>query len=144
MSAPVSSERGIVMLLAMGRASRLARLCPLGPRRSGISGRIKDSVATWWGSNQWAKDAVRRTLSGGRSGRIVVFGIAAAFLAVGIYGGSLLLSVASGIAIVAAAGALVRAARDNRAVRRMERRYDDSPDGRADQAASSGSAVPDQ
>jgi Flp pilus assembly protein TadB len=102
-----------------------------------------DNVMTWWGSNQWAKDAVRRTLSGGRSGRIAVFGIAAAFLAVGIYGGSLLLSVASGIAIVAAAGALVRAARDNRAARRMERRYHDSPDGRSDQPASSGSAVPD-
>ena len=92
-----------------------------------------DSVATWWGSNQWAKDAVRRTLSGGRSGRLAILLIAAAFLAVGIYGGSPLLSVASGIAVVAAAGALVRAARDNRAVRRMERRYRYSPEGRVDQ-----------
>jgi hypothetical protein len=94
-----------------------------------------DGVTTWGGSNQWAKDAVRRTLRGGRSGRIAVFGIAAAFLAVGIYEGSLLLSVVSGIAVVAAAGALVQAAFHNRAVRRMERRYLDSPDGRADQPA---------
>jgi hypothetical protein len=94
-----------------------------------------DNVTMWWGSNQWAKDAVRRTLSGGRSGRIAVLGIAAAFLAVGIYGGSLLLSVASGIAIVAAAGALVRAARDNRAARRMERLVSRQP-GRALRSAS--------
>jgi hypothetical protein len=87
-----------------------------------------DNVMTWWGSNQSARDAVRRTLSGGRSGHIAVFGIAAAFLAVGIYAGSLLLSVASGIATVAAAGAIVQAARHNRAVRRMERRYHDSAD----------------
>jgi hypothetical protein len=86
-----------------------------------------DSVTTGWG-NEEAKDAVRRTLSGGRSGRVVVFGIAAAFLAVGIYGGSLVLTVAAGIATVAATGTLVRAALDNRAVRRMERRYHDSPD----------------
>jgi len=100
------------------------------------------SVTTGWG-NEEAKDAVRRTLSGGRSGRVVVFGIAAVFLAVGIYGGDLYLSVASGIATVAAAGALVRAACNNWAVRRMERRYLASLDGHADQPASSESAAPD-
>jgi hypothetical protein len=71
--------------------------------------------------NEQAKDAVRRTLAGGSSGRIAVFLIAAAFLALGIYGGSLLISVPSGVVTLLAAGTLVRALRTNRAVRRMRR-----------------------
>jgi hypothetical protein len=100
------------------------------------------SVTTGWG-NEEAKDAVRRTLRGGRSGRITVFVIAAACLALGIYGDSLLLSVIAGVATVAAAGALVRAAYGDWAVRRMERRYRGGPDVHADQSASSGPAAPD-
>jgi hypothetical protein len=67
------------------------------------------TVTTGWG-NEWAKDAIRRTLRGGPPGRIAVFVIAVAFLAVGVYGGSVLLSVIGGVATVAAAWALVRAA----------------------------------
>jgi hypothetical protein len=98
---------------------------------------MMDSVTTGW-NNEDAKDAVRRTLRGGGSGRITVFVIAAAFLAVGIYGGSLLLSVPAGIATAAAAGTLVRAVHDDLAVRRLERRYR-----HADQPASPESAPPD-
>jgi hypothetical protein len=105
-------------------------------------GRIIDGVTTGW-NNEAAKDAVRRTLNGGRSGRVTVFVIAAALLALGIYGGSPLLSVPSGIATVAAAGSLVRAAQGNWAARRMERRSIASPDGHADWPASSGSAPGD-
>jgi hypothetical protein len=69
--------------------------------------------------NEQAKDAVRRTLAGGSSGRIAVFLIAAAFLALGIYGGNLLISVPSGVVTLLAAGALIRVLRTNRAVRRI-------------------------
>jgi 3-methyladenine DNA glycosylase Mpg len=89
-------------------------------------------VTTGWG-NEEAKDAVRRTLRGGPSGRVAVFVIAATCLALGIYGGSLLLSVLAGVATVAAATALVRAIHDNWAVRRVERRYPASPDRQTDQ-----------
>jgi hypothetical protein len=91
-------------------------------------------MTTGWG-NEEAKNAVRRTLRGGPSGpgRITIFVIAAGCLALGIYGGSLLLSVMAGIATVAAAGALVGAAYGDWAVRRMERRYRDGPDSHADQ-----------
>jgi hypothetical protein len=71
--------------------------------------------------NEDAKDAVRRTLAGGSSGRIAVFLIAAAFLALGIYGGSLLISVPAGVVTLLAAGTLIRALRTRRAVRRMQR-----------------------
>jgi 3-methyladenine DNA glycosylase Mpg len=93
---------------------------------------MMDSVTTGWG-NEAAKDAVRRTLRGGGSGRVAVFVMSAALFALGIYGGSVLLSVIAGIATVAATGTLVRAARENWAVRRMERRYRASPDGNTDQ-----------
>jgi hypothetical protein len=83
---------------------------------------MMSGVTTGWG-NEHAKDAVRRTLRGGPSGRVAVFVIAAAFLALGIYGGSVLLSVIAGIATAGAAGALVRAAQADRAARRMERRH---------------------
>ncbi len=73
--------------------------------------------------NEQAKDAVRRrTLAGGSSGRVAVFLIAAAFFALGIYVGWLLISVPFGIVTLIAAGALVRAAQADRAVRRLERR----------------------
>lgn len=88
-------------------------------------------VTTGW-NNEQAKDAVRRTLRGGPSGRVAVFVIAATCLALGIYGGSLLLSVLAGVATLAAAITLVRAARDNWAVRRMERRYRASADRHTD------------
>jgi type IV secretory pathway VirB2 component (pilin) len=84
-------------------------------------------VTTGWG-NEEAKSAVRRTVRGGRSGRVAVFAIAAVCLALGIYGRSLLLMVIAGIATAAAAGALVRAAYGDRAARRLERRYLASPD----------------
>jgi len=80
-------------------------------------------VTTGFGNEQ-AKDAVRRTLAGGSSGRAAVFLIAAAFLALGIYGGSLLLSVPFGVVTLLAAGALVRALRADRAARRLGRRPD--------------------
>jgi hypothetical protein len=72
-------------------------------------------------SNQEGKDAVRRVLRGGSSGRVAVLLIAAAFLALGIYGGSLVLSVASAIAVVLAAWALVRAALVRREDRRLQK-----------------------
>jgi len=83
---------------------------------------MMSTVTTGWG-NEHAKDAVRRTLRGGPSGRVTVFVLAAACLALGIYGGVLLLSVIAGIATVGAAAALVRAALADRAARRMERRH---------------------
>jgi hypothetical protein len=72
--------------------------------------------------NEEAKDAVRRTLAGGSSGRVAVFLIAAAFLALGLYTGWLLISVPFGIMTLLAGGAIVRAARADWAVRRIERR----------------------
>jgi hypothetical protein len=84
-------------------------------------------VTTGWG-NEWGKDAVRRTLRGGPQGRIAVFVIAAAFLALGVYEGSLLFSVIAGVATVGALWAVMRAAYGDWAVRRMERRYRDDPD----------------
>lgn len=72
--------------------------------------------------NEEAKDAVRRTLNGGSSGRLAVLLIAAAFLALGIVSGSLLLIVPTGIIAILAAGAVIRAAGHSRAVRRLERR----------------------
>jgi hypothetical protein len=92
-----------------------------------VSERMMDSVTTGW-NNEAAKDAVRRTLRGGGSGRVAVFVISAGFLALGIYGDSVLLSVAAGIATVAATGSLVRAAHESWTERRMERRYRASPD----------------
>jgi hypothetical protein len=71
--------------------------------------------------NEQAKDAVRRTLAGGSSGRAAVFLIAAAFCALGIYDGSLLISVPFGVVTLLAAGALAQAVRAGRAARRMER-----------------------
>jgi hypothetical protein len=70
---------------------------------------------------------------GGPPRRIAVFVIATAFLAVGVSGGSVLLSVIGGVATVAAAWALVRAAYGGWAVRRMEHRYRDGPDRREGQ-----------
>jgi hypothetical protein len=64
-------------------------------------------VTTGWGNDE-AKEAVRRALRGGRSGRVAVFVIAAACLALGIYGGSLLLMVVAGIATFAFAATLAR------------------------------------
>jgi hypothetical protein len=103
---------------------------------------MMDTVTTGW-NNEPAKEAVRRTLRGGGSGRITVFVIAAVFLALGIYGGNLFLSVAGGIATAASGGALIRAANDSWAVRRMERRHLADPAGYADQPPSSESAAPD-
>jgi len=80
------------------------------------------SVITGFGNEQ-AKDAVRRTLAGGSSGRAAVLLIAAAFLALGIYAGSLLISVPFGAVTVVAGIALVRAVRADRAVRRIERAH---------------------
>jgi hypothetical protein len=77
-------------------------------------------VTTGFG-NEEAKDAVRRTLAGGGSGRAAVFLIAAAFLALGIYIGSILISVPFGVVTLLAAGTIVRAVRANRRVRRIER-----------------------
>jgi hypothetical protein len=78
-------------------------------------------VTTGW-NNQQAIDKVNRTLKGGSSGRITVLVIAAVFLAVGIYKGNLWLSVPFGIATASAAWVVIRAARDDLAARRMERR----------------------
>ena len=105
---------------------------------------MMSSVTTGW-NNEEAKRAVRDTLRGAPSGpgRIVVFVIMAACLALGIYGDSLLLSVIAGIATVAAAGALARAGYGDWAVRRMERRYRGRPEVDADQSANSGPAAPD-
>ena len=103
---------------------------------------MMSSVTTGWG-NEEAKNAVRRTLRGGPSGRITVFVFTAACLALGIYADSLLLSVIAGIATAAAGGALVRAAYGDWAVRRMERRYRGSLDVHADQSASCGPGAPD-
>jgi hypothetical protein len=44
-----------------------------------------EDVTTGWGNDE-AKHAVRRTMRGGGSGRIMVFVIAAVCLTVGIYG----------------------------------------------------------
>jgi hypothetical protein len=82
---------------------------------------ILGSVTTGW-NNQQAIDKVNRTLKGGSSGRITVLVIAAVFLAVGIYKGNLWLSVPFGIATASAAWVVIRAARDDLAARRMERR----------------------
>jgi hypothetical protein len=79
-------------------------------------------MTTGFGNGQ-AKDAVRRTLAGGSSGRTAVFLIAAAFLALGIYGGSVPISVPFGVVTLLAAGALVRAVRTAWAVRRTERAH---------------------
>jgi type IV secretory pathway VirB2 component (pilin) len=91
------------------------------------------SVTTGWGNDE-AKNALRRTMRGGPSGRVAVFVITAACLALGIYGRSLVLSVIAGIATAAAALALVRAISGDRAARRMERRYRTSPDRGRDSA----------
>src|SRR5215471_18281568 len=80
------------------------------------------NVTTGWG-NEHSKDAVRRTIGGGPSGRFAIFVLVAAFFAVGLYEGSLLLSVAGGLATVAAGGVLVRASRSSSAVGRMKRRH---------------------
>jgi len=77
-------------------------------------------VTTGWG-NEHSKDAVRRTIGGGPSGRVALFVLVAAFFAVGVYEGSLLLSVAGGLATVAAGGVLVRASYRSWAVGRMKR-----------------------
>jgi hypothetical protein len=81
-------------------------------------------VSTGW-NNQQAIDKVNRTLKGGGSGRVAVFVIAAAFLALGIYAGNLWLSVPFGIATVVAAWVVASAARNDLAARRMERRGSD-------------------
>jgi|SRR5579859_2559571 len=99
------------------------------------------SVTTGWG-NEEAQESVRRSLRGGPSGRFAVFAIAAAFLAVGIYGGNLLLSVIAGVATIAAAAALVRAIYDDMAVRRMERRHRAGPDAEADRSPGPDSSSP--
>ena len=78
------------------------------------------NVTTGWG-NEHSKDAVRRTIGGGRSGRVAVFVLVAAFFALGVYAGSLLLSVAAGVATIAAGGVLVRAAYGRWAAGRMKR-----------------------
>jgi hypothetical protein len=83
-----------------------------------------DGMTTGWG-NDWGKDAVRRTMLGGSSGRIAVFVIAAAFLALGVYSGIVVLSVPAGIATAGAAWAVARAIYSDLAVRRMERRHRD-------------------
>jgi Flp pilus assembly protein TadB len=71
--------------------------------------------------NEQGMDAVRRTLKGGRSGRITVFVIVAALLALGIYTEILLITVLAGIALVPATASLAWAWRENRAARRLER-----------------------
>jgi len=98
-------------------------------------------VTTGWG-NEHSKDAVRRTMLGGSSGRVAVFVIVTAIFALGIYRGSVLLSVAGGIATFAAGGVLVRVAYGNWAVGRMKRRHVASPDRRGDQPPSSKSSWP--
>ena len=71
--------------------------------------------------NEHAKDAVRRTLIGGSSGRVAVFVMVAAFLALGIYADNLLLTVAAGIAAVPAIASLAWKWRGDRAARRLGR-----------------------
>jgi len=85
------------------------------------------NVTTGWG-NEHSKDAVRRTLRGGPSGRLAVFVMLAAMFALGLYVGSVLLSVVGGVATVAAGAVLVRAAYGNWAVGRMMRRHPASSD----------------
>jgi len=68
-----------------------------GPFQPRLSAWMMGTVTTGW-DNEPAKDAVRRTLRGGGSGRITVFVIAAIFLGLGISGGNLFLSVAGGVA----------------------------------------------
>ena len=84
---------------------------------------ILGRVTTGFGNEQ-AKDAVRRTLKGGSSGRVAVFVIVAAFLALGIYTGNILITVPSGIATVLAVRALIQAGWRRRAARRMERGWE--------------------
>jgi hypothetical protein len=79
------------------------------------------SVTTGW-NNEQAKDAVRRTMLGGPSGRVAVLLIAAVILAIGIYGRAIVLSALAGVVTIVAAVVLVRSAYHDRAVRRMERR----------------------
>ena len=73
------------------------------------------------GANDLGKDAVRRTLRGGGSGRVLVFVIGAVFLAVGICLGNLLIAVPFGIVTVAATASLARSWRHDRAARRLAR-----------------------
>jgi len=65
--------------------------------------------------------AVRRSLNGRGSGRVAVLITMAAFLALGIYARYLPLIVPFGIATLAAAWSVARAARDRRLARRMRR-----------------------
>ena len=71
--------------------------------------------------NEEARDAVRRTLKGGGSGRITVFVMVAVFQALGIWTGNLLIIVPSAVLTVLAAAALVRAWRSSLAARRLGR-----------------------
>ena len=69
--------------------------------------------------NEEAQDAVRRTLKGGGSGRITVFVIVAAFLALGILSGNLFILVPSAIATALSVLGLVQAARGYREAGRI-------------------------
>ena len=83
---------------------------------------------TGWG-NEHEIDAARRTLRGGGSGRLAFLIIANALLAVAVYGDvlsgvtpvTMFLTAASGIAVVLALWAVLRAARDRRVLRPSRR-----------------------
>ncbi len=78
-------------------------------------------MTTGWGNEQ-AQDAVRRTLRGGSSGRVAVLVVASGFLALGIYAANAFVWVPFGIATIGAALTVIRAATNDRAIRRLERR----------------------
>ena len=69
--------------------------------------------------NEQAQDAVRRTLKGGSSGRITVFVIVAAFLALGVLTGNLFILIPSAIATALSVLGFVQAARSCREAGRI-------------------------
>lgn len=77
-------------------------------------------MTTGWGNEQ-AQGALRRTLSGGSSGRWGVFVLTLAFVGIGVLGGSIVLTVAAGAAALATGVGLARALRDARAADRLGR-----------------------
>jgi hypothetical protein len=77
-------------------------------------------VTTGW-NNEQAKDATRRTLKGGSSGRVAVFVIVAGLLALGIYTDNLYGIVLSAIGTALATASLASSWRSNRAARRLGR-----------------------
>jgi len=80
--------------------------------------------------NNDGQEAVRRVLKGAPSGRIALLLFACGFLALGIYGGSMVLTVASAVAVLWAAWSVVQAAWRRHALSRVGRRDPTGPAGR--------------